>query len=145
MRYKMALLDLKTVRQAYEQSEYQVPGTLKKFSNKGVNVVLLSSERRSKQTDAWLKAEELDQYNPIFQEDTVKNKFFSLLLTVSPINWKQFFVRSLLESMDAGEAPKADRIFFVDANAKNRKAVKKLKDERLVICDSLADMANKVY
>jgi len=145
MRYKMALLDLKMVRQAYEQNEYQATGAIKKLYNKGVTIVFLSNQRRSKQMDAWLKEKELDQYASVFQEDTAKNKFFSLFLKLVPVTWKQLFVRSLLESMNAGDTPNADRIFFADTNPKNRKAVTKLNDNRLIICDSLAATAIKVF
>jgi|GEM_PF-2769398 hypothetical protein len=145
MRNKMALLDLKTVRQAYEQNEYQATGALKKLYNKGVTVILLSPSRRSKRVEAWLKEKKLDQYNPVFPEDTIKYKFFAPLLRLIPVSWKQFFVRSLIDSMNAGEAPDADRVFFADTNPKSRKAVGKLKDKRLIVCDSLAATANKVF
>lgn len=140
----MALLDLPTVRDEYQQDAYKARGSIKKMHYRGATIVLLADEPRTPELFDWMEEKDLMQYKSAFREDLIKNRFFHFLLRLLPSNWKQYFIRSLLEDIDSGRSELFDTIVFVDSNESNRKAVSALNDTRVRVFPELKDAADSL-
>lgn len=144
MKKPMALLDLPTVRDEYQQDAYKARESIKKMHYRGATIVLLADEPRTTELFDWMEEKDLMQYKSAFREDLIKNRFFYFLLRLLPSNWKQYFIRSLFEEIDSGRFENFDTIVFVDSNESNRKAVSALNDTRVRVFSELKDAADSL-
>lgn len=142
MKKSLALFDLETVQNAYEQAGDQAERCIQKLDCEAT-IIFLCGQPRTRQALVWLEAKNLHHFTRVFREDLVKNRFFSFLLRFTPSNWKQYFLRSLLESIDAGKYPQARLLLFVDRDQDNRRAVSALNDPRILVCSSLEEAADQ--
>jgi hypothetical protein len=139
---RVAFLDLEMVRRAYA-SEQEAMGHIKKLHYRGVSIIFLSDEKRSPDGEQWLKDHELDGYTRVHKEDTL-TPLYSFTKRFLP-DWKQSFVRSFLEDMDAGKIrPVMETIFVAFSDEKVRDGIASLGDRRVVVCSSLEEVAGKV-
>lgn len=140
----IALLSLEMVRNAYEQNKDEARKLLAKLDEDVSKIIFLASERRTPLIQKWLEAQGLDRHTLVHKEDIIKRKILAFFLKFTPSNWKEYFVRSLLESMDAGRYPPADTIIFTDSDRKTRLMVSSLNDRRIKVYPSLNDIFNPV-
>lgn len=122
MTNRLALLDLATVRQAYAENEQEAWGAIQKLYYRGAQIIFLTTEKRTPQTTQWLEEKELGDYKTVYRDETVKNKITFAIIKKLHSDWKHYFVRSLLESMDAGRFPDTT-IVFADKDEKTYELV----------------------
>ena len=142
---KIALLDLKMVRQLYDEGieEEVIAHIITTLRDKDTKIIFLSSEPRTLETQSWLAEKELDQYTIVHHEDMIKNKLFFFFLKRTPSNWKLYFVKNLLENMDKGEYPPAEKIIFADSDEETRLKVFDMNLPRVTVYKLLTDAVNE--
>lgn len=136
-----AYLDLKSIKEEYDESREVTEKCLKKMAMRGIETLYVSEISQTTEVREWMIATQINPRRTLFLEkgvgwlDRIRKRYTK--------DWKSGMVQSSLSNMDRGRSDR-DIILVFDHNEAIRQSITALDDPRVQVFSSLKEIADSM-